>query len=244
MVDRLAQRCGHAGNGRGVLRAAALAALLRAALDDVRERDAAPGVQKADAARAVELVRRAREQVDVHRLHVHGNVADGLHRVRVERDAPLAAERADGLNGLDGADLVVGEHDGHERRVVPDGRGHVLDADDAVFVHIQQRHVKALLTELVERVQHRMVLEFRGYQMLFPFASAVSGGGNDGLIVSLAAAGGEHDLARVGSADQLRDLGAAGEQMLGRLLPEGVERAGIAVDLVKIRKHGFLCGGG
>ena len=67
---------------------------------------------------------------------------------------------------------------------------------------------------------------FVDIRCFFPFASAVSGGGDDGLIVSLAAAGGEHDLARVGSADQLRDLGAAGEQMLGRLLPEGVERAG------------------
>ena len=180
----------------------------------------------------------------MHRLHVHGDVADGLHRVRVERDAPLAAERADGLNGLDGADLVVGEHDGHERRVLPDGRSHVLDADNTVFVHIQQRHVKTLTAELIERMQHRMVLKFCGYQMFFPLTGAVSGGGDDGLIVSLAAAGGEHDLARIGSADQLRDLGAAGEQMLGRLLPDGVERAGIAVDLVKIRKHGFLCGGG
>ena len=59
VVNRLAQRRSHAGDGRGVLRAAALAALLRAALDDVRERDAALGVQKADAARAVELMRRA-----------------------------------------------------------------------------------------------------------------------------------------------------------------------------------------
>ena len=244
MLDRLAQRCGHAGDGRGVLRAAALAALLRAALNDVRERDAAPGVQEADAARAVELVRRAREQVDVHRLHIHGYMADGLHRVRVERDAPLAAECADGPDGLDGADLVVGEHDGHERRVLPDGRSHVLDADDAVFVHIQQRHVKAFPAELIECMQHRMVLKLGGYQMLSSLTGAVSGGGDDGLIVGLAAAGGEHDLARVGSADQLRDLGAAGEQMLGRLLPEGIERAGIAVDLVKVRKHGFLCGGG
>ena len=94
------------------------------------------------------------------------------------------------------------------------------------------------------QLQHRVVLKFGGYQVLFPLTGAVSGGGDDGLIVGLAAAGGEHDLARVGSADQLRDLGTAGEQMLGRLLPEGVERAGIAVDLVKIRKHGFLSGGG
>ena len=171
-------------------------------------------------------------------------MADGLHRVRMERNAPLTAERADGADRLDGADLVVGKHDGHERRVLTDGRSHVLDADNTVFVHIQQRHVKTLTAELIERMQHRMVLKLGGYQMFFPFTGAVSGGGNDGLIIGLTPAGGKHDLPRVGSADQLRDLGAAGEQMLGRLLPEGVERAGIAVDLVKVWKHGFLRGGG
>ena len=38
VVDRLAQRRRHAGDRRSILRAAALAALLRAALDDIRER--------------------------------------------------------------------------------------------------------------------------------------------------------------------------------------------------------------
>ena len=59
MLDRLAQRRRHAGDARRVFRAAALAALLRAALDDTRERDAALGVQKADTAWSVEFVRRA-----------------------------------------------------------------------------------------------------------------------------------------------------------------------------------------
>ena len=171
-------------------------------------------------------------------------MADRLHRIRVKRDAPLAAERADGLNGLERTDLVVGEHDRHERRVVTDGRRHVLDADDAVFVHIQQRHIKALPAQLVKRVQHRMVLKFRGDEVLFSLACAVLGGGDDGLIVGLAAAGGEHDLPRVGRADEPRDLGAAGQQMFRRLLSEGVEGAGVSVYLIKVWKHRFLCSGG
>ena len=103
-------------------------------------------------------------------------MADRLHRIRVKRDAPLAAERADGLNGLERADLVVGEHDRHERRVVTDGRRHVLDANNAVFVHIQQRYLKALPAQLVKRVQHRMVLKFCGDEVLFPLARTVHGG--------------------------------------------------------------------
>lgn len=50
--------------------------------------------------------------------------------------------------------------------------------------------------------------------MFFPLARAVLGRRDDGLIVGIAAAGGEHDLPRVGCADQLCDLCAAGQQML------------------------------
>ena len=171
-------------------------------------------------------------------------MADRLHRIRMKRNTPLAAERADGLNGLERADLVVGEHDRHERRVVADGRRHVLDAHNAVFVHIQQRYLKALPAQLVKRVQHRMVLKFCGDEVFFPLARAVLGGRDDGLIVGLAAAGGEHDLPRVGRADQLCDLCAAGQQMLRRLLTERVEGAGVSIYLIKVRKHGFLCSGG
>ena len=53
--------CGHAHDGGNILRAGALAALLRAALDEVRQEDALTGVQHAGALRAVEFVRRERQ---------------------------------------------------------------------------------------------------------------------------------------------------------------------------------------
>ena len=53
----------------------------------------------------------------------------------------LADERADLGQGLDGADLVVGEHDGDEHRVWTQGRAHVFDLNDAVVVDGQARHL-------------------------------------------------------------------------------------------------------
>jgi hypothetical protein len=44
------------------------------------------------------------------------HLADALHRVGVEDHAALPAERADLGDGLDRADLVVGEH--HRHRMV------------------------------------------------------------------------------------------------------------------------------
>ena len=111
-------------------------------------------------------------------------------------------------------------------------------------MHIQQRYLKALPAQLVKRVQHRMVLKFCGDEVFFPLARTIHCDRDDCLIVSLASAGGEHDLPRVGCADQPRDLGAAGQQMLRRLLTERVEGAGVSIYLIKVRKHGFLCSGG
>ena len=51
------ERRSHAHDGGDVLRTRALAALLRAALDEVRQEDALTGVQHAGALRPVELVR-------------------------------------------------------------------------------------------------------------------------------------------------------------------------------------------
>ena len=65
MLAGLAESRSHAGNPADVLGAGALAALLGAALDEVRQENALARVQKADALRAVELVGRKVEKVKV-----------------------------------------------------------------------------------------------------------------------------------------------------------------------------------
>ncbi len=78
--------------------AAAHAALVAAAVDllgDLDARVAAADVERADALGAVDLVAGEREDVDVVRLHVDGDLADGLDGVGVEEDALLVAELAD-----------------------------------------------------------------------------------------------------------------------------------------------------
>ena len=67
------------------LRTRALAALLCAALDEVRQENALTGVQHAGALWTVEFVRGERQQVDVLRLDVNGQMPRGLHGVGVEQ---------------------------------------------------------------------------------------------------------------------------------------------------------------
>ena len=95
------------------------------------------------------------------------------------------------MDGLDGADLVVGEHDGDETGVGPDGGLHLLRRHDAVFVDRQVGNFAALLLEALEGVEHGVVLEGGGHDVALVLGRAQAHAGTDGLVVPLAAAGGE-----------------------------------------------------
>ena len=214
--------CGHAHDSGNILRAGALAALLRAALDEARQGDALAGVQHAGALRTVELVRGERQQVNVLRLDVDGQMPRGLHGVGVEQHASLAADCADRADRQDGADLVVGVHDGNQARVLADGVFHLLRRHGADGADGEKLDLEALFFKLLERVQHGVVLERGRNDVLFAFAFAEARGGEDGLIVGLAAAGGEVNFAR-GGVQAFCDAVARAEQRPGRLLADGMQ---------------------
>ena len=238
VLAALLQRGRHGDDARDVLGAGTLAALLRTALDDVRQGDPAPGIQCPDALGGVELVARDGQHVDVHGLDVDGRVAGGLHGVGVEEDLLLAAESADLGDGLHGADLVVGKHDGDEAGVVPQGVLDILHADHAVLMRIQKGDLKALLLKLCQCVQHGMVLKLGRNEVLFALPGPKSGSRNNRLVVGLAAAGGEGDLLRVGVQAGGNRLTRGGEG-LGGFLAEGVKAGGVSVKLRQIRHHGI-----
>ena len=216
------ERRSHAHDGRDVLRTRALAALLCAALDEVRQENALTGVQHAGALWTVEFVRGERQQVDVLRLDVNGQMPRGLHGVGVEQHARLAADGADLADRQDGADLVVGVHDGNQARILADGVFHLLRRHGADGADGEKLDGEALFFELLERVQHGVVLECGRNDVLFAFAFAEVRGGEDGLIVGLAAAGGEVNFAR-GSVQAFCDAVARAEQRPGRLLADGMQ---------------------
>ena len=166
------QRRGHAHDGGDVLRACALAALLRAALNEAREGNALPRVQKPDALRAVELVRGEGEHVDALRLDVNGNMARRLHRIGVEEHASLAADPADLGDRKDRTDLIVGVHDGDKAGILADGVLHLLRRDRTGGADGQKLDREALFFKLFERVQHGVMLKGRRNDVLFALALA------------------------------------------------------------------------
>ena len=144
----------------------------------------------------MELVRRERKHIDVLRLYIDVDVTGGLHGVGMEQHARVMADLADLGDRQDGADLVVGIHDGHKAGIRADGVLHLLRRYGPDGADGQKLDFKALLFQLFERVQHGMMLKCSGNDVLFALALAKARGGDDRLIIGFAAARGEIDLAR------------------------------------------------
>ena len=208
-LDGFLHRRRQADAARGVLGARAQAALLPAAVYQRLERDAFPDIQHAHAARAAELVRGQGQHVDAHLLHVDRHVADRLHCVRVELRADRMRQLGDLLDRLDGADLVVRRHDGDERGVLGKLTLQLLEIDAALLVHVQIGDAVALFFQRLAGVQHRMVLDLGGNEVLAALCRRAVHKAADREVVRLRAAAGEDDLARgvvVGLVDRHRGV--------------------------------------
>ena len=117
-----------------------------------------------------------------------------LHGVGVEQHALFMADRADLRDRQDGADLVVGVHGGDQAGVRPDGVRHLLGGDGADGADRQQFHLEALFFQFLQGVEHGVVFKSGGDDVLFALALADAGGGDQSLVVRLAAAGGKGNL--------------------------------------------------
>ncbi len=233
----LFQGGGHAHDAGQVLGAGPLAPLLSAALDEVGQDDALFGVEDANALGTVELVGGEGQKINVVFLHVDGDVAHSLDRVGVEENAGPAADGADLPDGLDGADLVVGVHDGDQAGLRRDGGLHLLGRHQTVAVDVQISDGEALFFQLLQGVEHGVVLKGRGDDVGLALPLAPGGHGANGLVVGLGAAGGEGDLPGVGRAQGRRHPGPGVGQGFHSCLAHGMQAGGVAVDLIHIGQH-------
>ena len=211
-------------DGGQVFRAGAQPQLLPATPQQRRKRRALAHVQRADAPGAVQLVAGQGQHIGVQRLHVHGDVAEGLHGVAVEGHPPPPGDGADLSRGLERPGLVVGQLYADQPRVRADGPLHRRRVHPAGAV---RRHQRDLPAQRPRRVQHRGVLDGRYHRVAAP-------GQRHGLVVGLGAAGGEQDLLGLG-VQQFRDRLPRLAQRPPRGPRRGVGRAGI----VPGRLHGL-----
>ena len=95
-------------------------------------------------------------------LTSNGTLPDALHGVDVEERAALLDDRADLVERVDDADLVVGEHDRHDHRLVGHRRATRLRVHAPVLLDGQVGHLEPVFLEPLAGVQHRLVLGLDG----------------------------------------------------------------------------------
>ena len=159
-------RLAEADDQRHRERARTHAALVTATVDDRIDADArlAAHPQRTDALGAVHLVRRDRDEVGLRRFDVERNLAGALHGVDVEQRLRVLRldRRADRVDVLDDADLVVREHDADDDRLVGHRGRHHLGRDDAVLLRGEVRDLAAFALEALARVDDALVLGLDG----------------------------------------------------------------------------------
>ena len=227
MGDGHFQSLAHTGDTGHVLGAGAVAGLLAAAVDQVLGPDALAAVQCAHALGAIELVGAHGQHIHTQLLDIHRNGANGLHRIGVHPHAVLVGDLRNFLDGLDGADLVVGHHNADQRGIGTDGRLHILRADITFRGGLDISDLKAHALQRSHAVHDGVVLKGAGDEVLLVLAGLGEGSALHGPVVGLRAAAGEEDLCR-GSIDGLCHLGAAGVHKLFGLIANAVMAAGVA----------------
>ena len=181
-------------------------------------------VQRAHALGTVELVAGEGKQVCVPVVHVDGNGPGGLHCVGVEQHARLPGDLTDLSNGFQRADLVIGGHDGDQGRIVRQRPADVVRGNQTVFVHRQIGDAKAVPFQRAAAVQHCVMLDGGGNDVLF---ARLCYSAADGPVVAFAAPGGEVNFPGLG----MKRRGHLPPGVLHRfasLPPGGVDGTGIA----------------
>ena len=126
---------------------------------------------------------------------VQRDLADDLHGVGVEDDAPAGDHLGDLLDGEDHAGLVVGVHDRDQGGVVVELMLQLVEVEPAEPVDAQLDDGVAVALQVAADGQDRRMLDAGGDDLAF-----LRHGGQrpvDRRVVALRAATGEDDLARI-----------------------------------------------
>jgi hypothetical protein len=177
------------------------------------------------------------EQIDSHRLDVDRNLAGGLGGIGVEDDAPGLGELADLGDGLDGADLVIGEHHRDQDGLRRDGLFELGRVDEPIRPYRDVGDLEALPLEPLADIHARPLLDRRGDDVV-ALLSVHLGHALERQVDGLRAPGGEDDLLGIPGADQLGDLVAGTVHRPFRFPAEGVIAArGVPEFLREVRNH-------
>src|SRR5690606_8266896 len=121
------------------------------------------------------------------------HLAGGLSGIDMEKHTTCAGQLTDRSDIVDGADLVVDVHDRHQHGVLAQRRLDHRHSDQAVFARLQIGDLETFTLELAGSVEHRLVFDLRGNDVL-ALATVEVRNTLDSEVVGLGGTGGPDDL--------------------------------------------------
>ena len=178
----------------------------------------------------------AAHAVEIHAqsVHVHRNLAERLHAIDVQRHAGRARDAGDFGDGLKGAQLVVGVHDGDQHGLRPQGAPHVVGTT------MPPEPTRRRVTATPSRSSCRQGASTAGCSMALVITCGGTGRGahhaEHRQVVGFGAAAGEDDFVGVG-VDQGGQLPPRRLQPLLGALAEMVDAGSVTIHLTETRHH-------
>lgn len=112
-----------------ILRAGTNSALVVAAVKQLLQASPAANVERTNALGGIQFMPGKRKQIKLEPLDVDGSFSRGLHGIGVEINVGLFGGASDFLEWLNGAQFVVGVHDGDQHGLFAKGRSQIFEAD-------------------------------------------------------------------------------------------------------------------
>ena len=171
--------------------------------------------------------------------HVGANLADGLHRVRMQANATLAAHRRNLGDRLDHARVVIRVDHAHQPRFRAESGGDRFGSDQSAAVAPHHGDFVAPMRHPSRGLANRRMLDGGNYQMASRGGWLVMHQPLQREIIALGAAGGENDLLRP-AAQQGCHLAA---RIFDRFMASPAQRmraGGMAIMLAQEREHRLL----
>ena len=175
------------------------------------------------------------KEIDAKLFDVERNFSGGLNGIGVEIDVALRGEFSDLRERLNGAEFVVGVHDGDKSGVRTNRFFDLVDGDDAIAADGEIGDSNAFFFEGLASVQNGFVFNIGGNDVLGGSCSGANDA-EDGVIVRFGTAAGEDNFLGAG-AEERGDLIAGSFDGGASTLADGVDGGGIAELRGEIGKH-------
>jgi len=174
-------------------------------------------IQGANALRGVQFVATQRIQMDAKLSHIDGHPPRCLNAIAMQINSSAPRDRRYLPDGLQRTDFVVRVHQRDQYRFGPKALNHLIYVNNAVVADCHSSYSNALSLKLIDRTQHRRMLNRAGNQMLVR-TRQIANKPQNGKVIRFRPATSKHNL--IGRrAEKLRYHSPGTFERLARVLP-------------------------